>query len=52
MYESALPGRAILSSPAMDSEGVLYYGTSPPLGKDGKAGTGKGRLVAVIDGRY
>ena len=43
VYESVIAGQAILSSPAMDSEGVLYYGTSPPLTKDGKPGPGKGR---------
>ena len=47
MYESPLAGQAILSSPAMDSEGVLYYGTAPPLTKDGKPATGKGTWIGL-----
>ena len=36
------------SSPAMDSEGVLYVGTAPALGADGRTvGRAGGALVAV-----
>ena len=50
MWKYEAPGgeRVLSSSPAMDSEGVLYVGTAPALGADGKTvGRAGGALVAV-----
>jgi hypothetical protein len=47
-YEAPGGERVLSSSPAMDSEGVLYVGTAPALGADGKTvGRAGGALVAV-----